>query len=340
MTERDHASATTPTSSTSPGEPQAQTAGDLTARREAMRLSLPDIAQRLRLHPRQIEALERGDWASLPGPAFVRGALRSYGRMIGIDVTPLLSQVGGAAEVLRPTGNLGKPMPRRGAFPLDGSAARRGSWLWWILTAIVAAVVLVLFFGRDGDLSQVRSWVGEGGAAGPGTAAPAGAFPAATGSGNVAPAPGPGSGAAEAEPSPGAGPPAQGSMSPPPAGSPSGPASGAAVPGGTPPPLVPLSPQGDAAPAAGGTTILSGAPGSVAPLRMRFAQDAWVELRGPDGKAVFAGFGRAGEQREFDVAGPVSLTVGNANHVDLAWRGQPVDLKARARDSVARLRLE
>src|SRR5690606_25191490 len=53
------------------------TPGQLAAAREARGWSVSDVASKLGMVPRQIEAIERGDWAALPGQAFVRGAIRA-----------------------------------------------------------------------------------------------------------------------------------------------------------------------------------------------------------------------------------------------------------------------
>jgi cytoskeleton protein RodZ len=58
--------------------------------REKMGLSVDEVASRLRLMPRQVQALESGNVDALPGPAFVRGFLRNYAKLLQIDAEPLL----------------------------------------------------------------------------------------------------------------------------------------------------------------------------------------------------------------------------------------------------------
>lgn len=58
--------------------------------REKNGLSVDEVASRLRLMPRQVRALESGDIDALPGPAFVRGFLRNYAKLLQIDAEPLL----------------------------------------------------------------------------------------------------------------------------------------------------------------------------------------------------------------------------------------------------------
>jgi cytoskeleton protein RodZ len=58
--------------------------------REKMGLSVDDVGTRLRLTPKQVEAMEAGRMEDLPGPAFVRGFLRNYAKLLQIDPEPLL----------------------------------------------------------------------------------------------------------------------------------------------------------------------------------------------------------------------------------------------------------
>ena len=61
--------------------------------RQSAGLSVTDVAASLRLHPNQIRAIEQEDLARLPAPAYVRGFVRSYARVLNIDPAPLLSDL-------------------------------------------------------------------------------------------------------------------------------------------------------------------------------------------------------------------------------------------------------
>ena len=64
----------------------ATTAGaQLRAARESHGLSIDTVAQHLKLAPRQVRALEDGDFAQLPGRTFVRGFARNYARLMHLD---------------------------------------------------------------------------------------------------------------------------------------------------------------------------------------------------------------------------------------------------------------
>jgi cytoskeleton protein RodZ len=65
----------------------------LAAAREKERLSVGDMASRLRLHVKQVRAIESENLAQLPAPAFVRGFVRSYARSLGLDPAPLINDL-------------------------------------------------------------------------------------------------------------------------------------------------------------------------------------------------------------------------------------------------------
>lgn len=58
-------------------------------RREQLGLTLEEAARRVRLPVHVLSAIERDDWSSLGAAVFVRGHLRAYGRLLGIDEAAL-----------------------------------------------------------------------------------------------------------------------------------------------------------------------------------------------------------------------------------------------------------
>lgn len=70
--------------------------------RENAGLTLDEVATQLRLSPRQVAAIEAGDVDALPGPAFVRGFVRNYAKLLQLDAEPLLecykSHIAGASQ--------------------------------------------------------------------------------------------------------------------------------------------------------------------------------------------------------------------------------------------------
>ena len=70
----------------------------LRSERERQGLSIPDVAQRLKYAPRQIEAIEADDFNALPGLTFVRGFVRGYARLLGADGDALVRALEISAE--------------------------------------------------------------------------------------------------------------------------------------------------------------------------------------------------------------------------------------------------
>ncbi|WP_414611431.1 helix-turn-helix domain-containing protein [Stenotrophomonas muris] len=60
--------------------------------REAAGLTLEDVGSRLRMPVQVVKSLEEEQWQKLGAPVFVRGQLRSYARLLDVDVGQLLEQ--------------------------------------------------------------------------------------------------------------------------------------------------------------------------------------------------------------------------------------------------------
>ena len=71
--------------------PSALSVGQqLAEAREARGLSLADVAKSLKISLHQVAALENDDWANLP-TTIIRGFVRNYARVLGLDADPLMS---------------------------------------------------------------------------------------------------------------------------------------------------------------------------------------------------------------------------------------------------------
>jgi cytoskeleton protein RodZ len=274
--------------------------------REARTLSVDDVAVALKLGPRQVQALENGDWHGLPGQTFVRGFVRNYARLLQLDPLPLMEQLDASLD--KPADSLSVPDSPPAKMP--SSQPRRDrtmvfAGLAFVVLALLAYVLLPndLSALRDSAQGLIDSLARKESAAPAVVSTPA------------APAP-----AAASEPvfPPGA---TQEQVMNPQA---QAPAELAPVPLAAPAP----------APATGGAVA------GDAQLRIVFTSESWVEVRDRDNKLVFSQRGAAGSERSVEGAGPLSLVIGNAPGVTLYWRGQPVDLAPHTKGQVARLVLE
>jgi len=318
------------------------TPGQLAAAREARGWTVGDLASKLGMAPRQIEAIERGDWDALPGQAFVRGAIRACGKALQADVEPLIGSVGGAVQAaeLRPTTTLDAPLPRHGALGFDNGGS--GSRLTWILLAILGVIAIAMYFGRGSEWSRVLEGATTGAAA-PGRSVETvpvqpPAAPGAPSSPGTSGEPASGGRAVPATPSaspPTGAPPPSSGLSPSPA-SPSVVAVPAAITAPPPPAGVTSGSLQSvtAQPASASLAIADGA------LRFRFERESWVEVRDAGGKLLLHGMQAAGSERRVAGMRPYALTVGNAAHVRLEFDGRQVDLGAIARQGVARLKVD
>ena len=140
------------------GAPHGEAIGGVGARLRAARaardLSINDVAQALKLGPRQVEALERGDWQGLPGQTFIRGFIRNYARLLQIDPAPLMDQLDDALE--KPADSLNMPDVRPATMPAGSSLfARRDHRLMLVALAVVVLAALAYLL-LPGDLSALR----------------------------------------------------------------------------------------------------------------------------------------------------------------------------------------
>ena len=118
-----------PSRDASGGRPGAQ----LLAERRAQGLSLGDVARQLKLSVRQVEALERDEYAAFPAPVFVRGFLRNYAKLLQLDPDALVAQAAITAAPPRAASRL-RAADARAAAGVGQRAAGAGSvsgrWRW------------------------------------------------------------------------------------------------------------------------------------------------------------------------------------------------------------------
>jgi cytoskeleton protein RodZ len=109
----------------------------LAAVRVARGLTVTEIALRLKFSPKQIEALEADRYDALAGPAFVRGMVRAYAKLVGADGDALVAQLraspltAAGPTVTGPRG-MGVTIPRQ---------TRRGSLVYVVLSVLVVVAV-------------------------------------------------------------------------------------------------------------------------------------------------------------------------------------------------------
>ena len=126
----------------------------LAAERERRGLSIEDVAARLRLHPRQVQAIENEALPALPAP-FLRGFVRNYAKELRIDPAPLVAELsarlGPQSGAQQGTESSTSSVPRL----MAGDFASRRVVVGGVLAALVALAVLGWLATR-GDRRRVE----------------------------------------------------------------------------------------------------------------------------------------------------------------------------------------
>jgi len=120
--------------------------------REAAGLELAEAARRLKFAPRQLDALERGEWNRLPGGAAVRGMVRQYARLLGLDDQALVARAGDSAP-------LPDQLAQRFQQPIPFSnPSRRSNVVYVALSVVLLGVVAAVAYQwrhERGDRAQL-----------------------------------------------------------------------------------------------------------------------------------------------------------------------------------------
>jgi cytoskeleton protein RodZ len=135
--------------------------------RTARELSLADVESVTRIRQKYLEALESGDFATLPRGAVARGFLRTYATFLGLDADEMLSRYGkesgdagdevAIAEPGKPRLVDYRPLEVTLSEPTPGS-----SWWPWVVAALVviAAGALVWWLVSRNELPRLLSAFG------------------------------------------------------------------------------------------------------------------------------------------------------------------------------------
>ncbi len=260
----------------------------LRRRREARGLTRAEVAEALRLSERVVEAIEGEDAGRLPAPAFVRGYLRAYARLVGADEEAVLAAYRAAGEP-----GASPETPRLEPIEIHRGWGR---WLrWGTAGAVGVLAALVLAWWRGGAPP-------EGPPPAPPPTAEEAAAPvtepsAAAPEPERLPAEGAGAAPAAARPREGAGP----------AGPPPRPAA-APTPRETPPERA--APVGAAE----------------AELELRLRGTSWVEVRDAAGRRLVYDLLRPGTVRRVRGRAPFRLVLGEPTAVEVRLDGEALPL--------------
>lgn len=140
--------------------PQLPSVGQqLRAAREARGLAVTDIAKKLKLSFRQVEALESDDWSRLPCNTIIRGFVRNYARLMDLNSDLLMVALDRLHMPQSP--DLEMPAGTNVSLPQDGKVARRDYVrVFSGLILLVLAVLAYFFFSQEmwlSTLSKLKS---------------------------------------------------------------------------------------------------------------------------------------------------------------------------------------
>ncbi|OWW20881.1 helix-turn-helix domain-containing protein [Noviherbaspirillum denitrificans] len=294
--------------------PKISPGARLATLREERGWSVEQVASQLNLAPRQVAAIERDDYPALPGMAITRGFVRAYAKLLKIDATPLLADLGGETvlvhDSLTPQKSLSTPFADS---RMPSMTERPGLSSKWVVGALLAVLLGVGIWatrhgGESSSIPQAATTaVKDGVASMAGADEPKAAL--------------------ESKPEPLANPPAENTAPAP-------------VVNDAPvqPPATqsnsPAAPAQPVAPAAPETAVAS----ATDALQLKVREESWVEIRrGRDNSVLLSRLLKAGETETVLVTEPVSVVIGNASGVDASLRGAPLELKAGAKNNIARL---
>ncbi len=292
--------------------------GALRVARESQSLSIQDIASRLRLGSKQIEALETDNFTALPEPTIVRGFIRNYAKQLKINAEPLLD----AYNVLVPNSDLHRLIvkPSANMKMTSHKKPKSGRYLLVVLAALLGFGVWLFY----------QNYVAK--------PSPSALSEAVVGENAIS------QNTAKTEPLPEAALPAAERE--------------AALQTSTeltlpvaPDASATLIPTDENAGSVATTTLLAPAapvvlpdtapnPNGLTKLEFSATQETWINVVDASGREIYNKIIFAGSRESIDVTPPVNVTVGNAGATSLSIGGKPVDLAPHSRQNVARIKLE
>lgn len=280
----------------------------LQAAREQAGFTIEHVARSLNLEKSVIEALEKDDISHLPGPAYVKGYLRNYARLLELDAEPLIEAYS----------DLAVPIPE--VAPLESPTApsvdhRVGIQVIGGLVVLVLIVLSGWWFTRPRATTHVSTPQVEATQPAKQVSKPQ------TQSGETANITATGSTArtqAAESSSSGGGAPASTTLSTPPAASPISPQS--ALPSKTPAVKTPAAIASSESP----PTTASASAGA-ATVSLQLNEKSWVQIQDGSGKQLIRGLLGAGVHRVLSGMPPFSIFLGYAPGVVLSIDGHTVD---------------
>ena len=289
----------------SPESRPARPGAVLAEARERQGLSRAEVAQRLHMSPFQIEALEMGEYSRLPTGTFLRGFVRNYAKLLGVESEPLLANLA-QAHSGRPAPGIVVPSQNIRFDPLGQRLASP-----YVKAAGLAVTFLVLGFAALYWWFFIRPEPPAAVARKPATAVEQG-------------------------------PPQQLAVAP---QTPPQPVTVTSAPSepikAEPPPAPAEPPKVELAKA----EALKAEPKKATnprdrTIRLRFKGESWVEIRDGQGRVLLSQINSPNTQAEVVGRPPFTVVVGNAPEVEMTYNDREFPLEPHTRVAVARFTVE
>lgn len=284
--------------------------------REKAGLSLDDVANRTKISRGQLEAMEREEMRLLPEPVYVRAFIRDICRVMGADPKPVTDAF---ARDFAPEAPAAQAPAAADAVParkmekeveFHASPRKKGFRVFLAFAVVIVLIGAVWGGWREGILSKLG---------GDNTEAAQVQMQEASGRTAALQRPRSPSNAMPANPD----------------GTASSPDAAASSP-------VASSPAATAQTAAASakTADTAAAPAGTGNVTIRTIGSSWVKLIDADGKTIFQGNIKAGDEKSFTGKLPIRATVGNSTQCAVSLNGTPFDLSGYTKGSVARFILQ
>ena len=289
----------------------------LVVARENLGLLAEDVANRLRLSLRQVQALENDDFAVLPEAVITRGFIRNYARLVNIDATPLL-RVYSQYVPVQDSQAISIPSANIVISGESGTSWRPYVWFGVLLVVLLSGWVLYVdFFQKHGSAAGLPE------APVSGSLSPESLAPDEHALENIVPSDSQALAPVESLPAPAAEVPAAVD-----APVPATEAAAASSPAPTAP--VPATHDaGIAAPVAEGPR-----------LKFSVIEATWISIVDASGKQILNKILAPNSEEVIAGKPPFKIIVGNTSGTKLEYNSNPVDLAPYTKVNVARLTLE
>ncbi|CDG84077.1 transmembrane protein [Janthinobacterium agaricidamnosum NBRC 102515 = DSM 9628] len=301
----------------------------------ALGWSIEQVADQLKLAPRQVIALEDGDTAALPNLAVVRGFVRAYAKVVKLDAAPLVAMIAVNQEPAQEAAPARREISASFSESRFPSLTQRSSnKAGWIAGAVLVAALAAAFgaykmgYIPPSLLAHADKDAVHAPAVGTGAVETTLVKPGQ----DLSPLPSPTNSVPLISVPPPAGDSAAATSNVAPAIAPAVPAT--AVPAPAPAATPAAAPV--AAPAAG-----TDAAAAANALVLTTTQDSWIEVRRSAGGApLMSRLVKAGSTETVNVTEPVLLVVGKPAGVQATLRGAPLTLTPVPGGTTSRLNLK